>query len=193
MRKSFIFGFLILLFYFCSPALADDFDNYSDLDDVWSEQKTITNKEYEDVVNALQDRKNIGEKKKRKKKIKKIIGGGQTLHKELDSEKELNEIPVLKKDEDGVLVNIPVELILDQKILERGYYNVVGVKQDGKAIIKFYQSQFLKGEIIAEETTDDFEEKDINFAKILDFNENFVKLIFGSIDFNAYVYIPFRN
>ena len=95
--------------------------------------------------------------------------------------------------EDGVLVNIPVELILDQKILERGYYNVVGVKQDGKAIIKFYQSQFLKGEIIAEETTDDFEEKDINFAKILDFNENFVKLIFGSIDFNAYVYIPFRN
>ena len=36
------------------------------------------------------------------------------------------------------------------------------------------------------ETDDDFNEKDLNFAKILPVNDKFVKLILGSIDFNAY-------
>ena len=60
----------------------------------------------------------------------------------------------------------------------------------GKFIFLF-QSQFFKGKISATETEDDFEEKEINFAKILPYNESFVKVIFGSIDFNAYTLIPF--
>ena len=47
--------------------------------------------------------------------------------------------------------------------------------------------------MIAEETQEDFGEDVLDFAKILPHNENFVKLIFGSIDFNSYVYIPFKN
>ena len=90
------------------------------------------------------------------------------------------------------MTNVFVDLLLDGKILEKGFYKIIAERDEQKKIhIKFYQSQFLKGEIIAEETNDDFSQETIDFAEVLPYNQNFVKIIFGSIDFNAYAYIPY--
>ena len=63
-------------------------------------------------------------------------------------------------------------------------------KADG-VYIMLYQAHQLKAKIKARETKDDFEEDCITFAKVLPCNDHQMKIIFGSVDFNAFVYITF--
>lgn len=190
MRKSLL---IILVFALALPVLADDWDDFGSVERMWDGQKSITNKEFEEVVDALQTNQKQKEEKQKKKKIKKISGGGNSLHADLNVEKEINEIPDLKnKAEEGVLVNIPVRLILGENILEKGFYKVIAQRDDNKKIyVSFYQSQFFKGEVEAIETEDDFGEDEIDFAKLTPYNKSFMRMIFGSLDFNAYSYIPY--
>jgi len=168
-----------------------DWGDFGDLDRAWDGQKTITNKEFEEVMDALQEKSKAKDAKKKKKQFKKIIGGGESLHSDMAHDKEVKDFESLKKDE-GLLLNIPVDILLDEKILERGYYKAIAMRDDNKKIkIQFYQAQFLKGEVEGIETQDDFGEEKIDFIKLLPFNESFMKLIFGSLDFNAYAYVPF--
>lgn len=193
MRKKLFYILTAFFVFFSQAVLAENWEEYTDLDKAWEGQKTITNQEFEKVMDALNDKNEKAKDKKKKKMFKKIVGGGESLHEELEPAKNLGEIPELKANKDGTLINIPVDILLDKKILERGYYSVVGErKKNNKVYLKFYQSQFLKGEIEVIETNDDFGEKTIDFARIVQYNESFVKLIFGSIDFNAYIYLPFQ-
>ena len=193
MRKKLFYILIAFFVFFSQSVLAENWEEYTDLDKAWEGQKTITNQEFEKVMDALNDKDEKAKDKKKKKMFKKIVGGGESLHEELELAKNLGEIPELKANKDGTLINIPVDILLDKKILERGYYSVVGErKKNNKVYLKLYQSQFLKGEIEVIETNDDFDEKTIDFARIVQYNENFVKLIFGSIDFNAYIYLPFQ-
>ena len=92
------------------------------------------------------------------------------------------------------LINLPINLLLDGKVLEKGFYKLFAEREkDGNIYISFYQSQFFKGKILAVETEDDYGEKEINFARMLPYNENFVKIIYGSLDFNAYAMVPYVN
>ena len=127
----------------------------------------------------------------KQKKIKKVSGGGTSLHPGLDPTNEITELEPLKVNKnDGRLVNIPVDLLIDNGILEKGYYNVYGEKdKDGNIYLSFYQSQFLKGKIKAKETQYDFNSDDIDFAKFEPYDDNYVRIIYGSLDFNAYVYL----
>ena len=54
--------------------------------------------------------------------IKKVSGGGQSLHPELDANSEIKALTPAKKNEDGLLLNIPVNLIIDEVPLEKGFY-----------------------------------------------------------------------
>lgn len=186
---------LIFLFCFLVPVYADDWDDFSNVDRMWDGQKSITNQEFEKVMDVLEQKANVKEEKKKKKRRKKISGGGTSLHEELNPEKEIREIPMLKQNEDGVLLNTPVALWLNGSLLERGFYKVIGEKDkdSGKIFLNFYQSQFFMGKVEADETEDDFEEENIDFVRLIPYNESFVKIIFGSIDFNAQVLVPFKN
>ena len=135
------------------------------------------------------------EEKKAKKKRKKLFGNGTTLHNELNPDITIQELDPLKPKEEGVLVNVPVHLIIDGKEFEKGYYKVFAEQdeENGKKYVSFYQSQFFKGKVEVIETQEDFGEENLDFAKVLPYNDSFVKLIFGSIDFNAYVFIPFAE
>ena len=190
MRKSLI---LLLFLIIAVPVFADEWDDFGTVERMWDGQKSITNKEFEEVMDAIQAPQKQKEEKQKKKKIKKISGGGNTLHNDLNVENKINEIPDLKsKTEEGVLVNIPVCLILGDNFLEKGFYKVLARRDDDKKIyVSFYQSQFFKGEIEVTETDDDFGEDEIDFAKLLPYNKSFMRMIFGSLDFNAYAYIPF--
>lgn len=192
--KKLIF-ILTTILLFATPAFSDDFfDTYTGIQDegnLWDNQKPITDKEFEAAIDSLQAKKKQKEAKQRKKKIKKVSGGGTSLHPGLDPTNEITELEPLKANKDeGRLVNIPVDLLIDNGILEKGYYNVYGEKdKDGNIYLSFYQSQFLKGKIKAKETQYDFNSDDIDFAKFEPYDDNYVRIIYGSLDFNAYVYL----
>ena len=184
-----ILGLFIFVILFTPKLFSESFDDFSDVDKMWDEQNSVNLSDYDKVIEALEEKKELKEEKVRRKKIKKM-GGGKSLHKDITIKNEKSEINDLKPNED-ILVNVPVNLVLDGKLLEKGFYKVIGKSVDGKHYIEFYQSQFFKGKIEVNETDDDFGEADINFAKIVPYNASFVKIIFGSLDFNAYSYVPY--
>ena len=47
-----IFGLIVCI----KPVFADVLDDFGDLDHAWDGQKTITNKEFEQVMDALQEK-----------------------------------------------------------------------------------------------------------------------------------------
>ena len=174
-------------------AFAEGWDDYADLDRAWDGQKTITNKEFEDVMNVLEAKKKKKEARKKKRRAKKISGGGTSLHTELNPDKEINEVQLTPKEE-GNIINLPVYLIIDGKQLDKGYYKVLAEKEkDGSVYIMFYQSHSLMGKIKANETEEDFNKETVNFADIIPYNDRFVKLIYGSIDFNACVLVQYEE
>lgn len=192
--KKFLLIFTAL-FLIMQQALSDDFfDNYAGVDNAWDGQKPITNQEFEKAIDTLQANKKKKEAKQKKRKIKKISGGGTSLHSNLDPNGEIQaQDPLTKKDE-GQLLNIPVDVVLDnQTVLERGFYNVYAEKEDGEIYLKFYQSQYLMGKVRAYETEEDFDSDTIDFVKYKLYNDNCLKILFGSLDYNAYAYLMFYN
>lgn len=173
--------------------LAESWDDFSTLDRMWDGQTSVTNKEFENAINTLEEKKNKKEAKQKKKRIKKISGGGTSLHNELNPDNEIKELAPLKKDEcEEHLLSLPVNIIIDELPLEKGFYRIMGEKdKNGEIYLMFYQSQFFKGKVRASETNDDFGEDNINFVKLIPYNDNFVKIIFGSLEFNAYAYIRY--
>ena len=186
---------LILLITILVPSCqADDsWDDFSCLDHAWDGQKSITNKEFEEAINTLEEKQTKKEAKQRKKLIKKIGGGGTSLHPDLNPESDIKNLdPLKKEDDDGVLLNIPVNLVIDDVPMDKGFYKVIAEKDKNNDInLLFYQSQFFKGKVRACETSDDYDQDSINFVKLLPYNEQFVKIIFGSLDFNAYAYVKY--
>lgn len=194
MRKNILV--LILVLCLCkSNAIADSWDDFSNVDRMWDGQKSITNQQFEQVMEKLEEKGKQQEQKIQKKKRKKLFGSGTTLHSELNPDNDIPEIQAPVSKDDGILINLPVDIVVNNTHLEKGYYNVFAQKdkESGKLYIKFYQSQFFKGEIEATETDDDYGEENINFAKIIPYDDSFVKIIFGSLEFNAYSYIPYLH
>ena len=187
---------ILLILTLLSPAFADEWDDFSTVDKLWDSQQTVTNQEFEQVMDKLEEKSKQKEEKILNKKRRKIFGNGTTLHDEINPDlTNIPELTSLQTNNDGVLINIPVNVIIGGKELEKGFYSVVGEKSshDKKLYLNFYQSQFFKGKIELTEINDDYGEELIDFAKILPFNDSHVKLIFGSIDFNAYAFIPYLN
>ncbi|MBR2430205.1 hypothetical protein IKB17_01920 [bacterium] len=185
---------MLIIFFTINSVLADSWDDLSELSNMWDGQKTITNQEYEEVINALEEKKNEVEEKKNKKHQKKLFGSGSTLHslsKDTKGDKNILDI----NNDDGIVLNVPVKVVISDGYLEKGYYKVLPEVDDEtkNTYLKFYQSQFLKAKIQVTETDDDFGEETLDFAKLIPHDNSFVKLIFGSIKFNAYAYLPYEN
>ena len=191
--KKVLASFIICTYFFI-PAFCDSWDDFSNIDRMWDGQKTITNQDFEKVMDALEEEDNKKEEKQKKKKLKRF-GGGKSLHKELNPDFNIQNVEITKPSQEGIVLNVPVTLVVNETILEKGFYKVIGERKtdSNKILIKFYQSQFLKAEVEVIETNDDFNEESIDFAKILPYNDSFVKMIFGSIDFNAYIFLPYLN
>ena len=196
MKKA---AFLILIMFFITPIsiFADDFfDNYEGIDRAWDGQKPVTNTEFEEAINVLTEKQKKKEAKAKKKKIKKISGGGTSLHKGLEPMSEITEQETLKEKgkDDGQLLNIPVDIIIDGKILEKGFYNVFGEKdKNGDIYLSFYQAHYFKGKVKAHSTKNDFEAENLDFVKIEPYDETYIKIMYGSLDFNAYSYLRYLN
>ncbi len=196
MKKiSALFIFLLLLI---SPsAFAEDFStNNSFIEHAWDGQKPITDAEFENAINTLTEKKKKKDEKAKKKKIKKISGGGTSLHKGLEPMSEISAQEALKEkgEFDGQLLNIPVDFIINGKVLESGYYNVFGEKdENGEVYLSFYQAHYFKGKVKAHKTKNDFEDENLDFVKFEPYNDDYIRVMYGSLDFNAYTYLRYIN
>ena len=137
MRNFFLIT-LIILFFASNPLKASEWDEIGELDTLWDNQKVVTDKEFEQVMDKLNENKKKKEQKKKKKLIKKISGGGTSLHKELNYDSEIPAIDGFKDKNDGILLNIPVDFVIDGKILEKGYYKLLPEKDKEKERLSIY-------------------------------------------------------
>ena len=190
MKKNILLVLTIAMFV-PSAVLAADWDDFGNIDRMWDGQESVTNKEFEEVMDALQSNQKKKDEKQRKKLIKKISGGGTSLHNGLEPDSKIQEIPALKSDTEGQLLNLPVNVVIEENVLDKGFYKIIGEKnKNSEVYLLFYQSEFLKGKVKAVETKDDFGENELDFVKMLPVDGSKIKIIFGSLGFNAYVYLP---
>ncbi len=147
----------------------DLWDNFGDQNSYG--QKAVSDEEFDKAL----------ESKQKKKKRNKNIPKGNEFH-------QSNETEFIKQTEEELpVLCIPAGLYIDENnILPIGHYQVEGEKKNGKPVLKLYQAHFLMAEIPAVETNDDFNQETVHFVKLLENGEKQVKIIFGSIDFNAY-------
>lgn len=187
-----IFTILIFfIFYTTAYAVSSiNVNDYEDFDSTWASQKVITNQEFETTMDALEERKNQKEEKERKKKLKKFKGS--SLHKELDASiTDLPDQTLSDIEADEQVILFPTEVLINGKVLEKGFYRAIAEKKEGGVFINFYQAHVLKATLKARETEEDFGEQDIIFIKLLPYKEGVMKLIYGSVEVNAYAYVRY--
>lgn len=158
-----------------------NWDTFSDIDNAWEGQKPITNKEFEQVMTKLEEKKNPKDTKKKKKK------NGHELNKaETDD--------ILSNIDDAIpLLNLTVNAVVGSEVLIPGHYKVVGEKRNNKIYLKFYQGHSLLAKMEAVETTDDFNSDSIYFLKSEPVGNHKLKLMFGSMEFNAYTFVTYLD
>lgn len=184
---------LFLLLCIAIPVFAADDDVSSDgveglykvspaFETPFAGQKQITDEEFEKVYQQVKQKQD--KKKNRKKKAIKGKGFNEENNRE-----HINETA-----EKNILLSIPLSLINgDGAELPVGHYKIVGEKTDNNVYLDFYQSSSLIARVPAIETQSDFDQSEINFAQLLPYNEERVKVIFGSMDFNAYTFIKIKD
>jgi len=183
--KKFYTIFIIAVISLCAKSvLADDIglnDNAASVENAWYGQKPVTDEDFEKTITKLKEKKKGGKKKPFK---------GQTLnHAEEDGGQALTEMT-----DKTLLLGLPVDLITnDGQEIPVGHYNIVGKKVKGKVYMEFRQSSSLVATVEANESDSDFGESTINFIKLIPYSESKIKLIYGSIEFNAVTYINIKN
>jgi hypothetical protein len=178
-----------------APVFADSIDDtssgggsvedlYKDVpkvENAFAGQKQITDEDFEKTYQKLKAKKDKRLKKNQPFK-------GQNL-KEEDSGTYLQET-----DEKNLLLGLPVTLInQDGAEIPIGHYRIIGEKVNNKIFIDFYQSYTCVAKVPAVETSEDYGQKSINFVQLIPYSEKYIKLIYGSVDFNAYTYIPIKG
>jgi hypothetical protein len=178
MRKFFVILF-IMAFMPCVFADEDDgslWDNYGD-QNFYGTQKYVSDKDFEKAV----------ESKTRKKKKDKNIPKGDMYRESNETDAIINtkiELPIL---------SVPMDLYINESALPVGHYQIKGEKLDGKPVLKLYQAHYLIAQLPAVETKDDFGQKELNFVKLIDYNDHAIKIIFGNLDFNAYAIVETKS
>ena len=182
MKKFCIIFSILLLSAATNQAIADDLgmgDTTPSVENAWYGQKQITDEDFEKTIKKFEDKK-----KGAKKKFK-----GQSLNKEQPNENYLNEL-----NDKTLLLTLPVELTTkDGQEIPTGHYRVICRKEKNKIYMDFKQSNSLIATVEAVETENDFGEATINFVKLRPYDETKVKIIYGSIDFNAATFINIKN
>lgn len=195
MKKIFAVPVIIFL-ALARPTLAADLDeslDFSGIDEMYKHtqafetpfagQKQITDEQFEKTYQEVKAKRD----KKKNRNSKTLKGKG---YNEEDNGGYINETA-----EKNLILSIPLSLVNgDGTELSIGHYKIVGEKtKDNKVYLDFYQSRSLIAKVPAIETESDFDENEVNFVKLLPYNEQRVKVIYGSMDFNAYTFIKIKN
>lgn len=164
----------------------EDLMNYTNsVENAFAGQKPITDEEFNKVYNQVKAAKD--KKKKKSKKDKPFKGRSFN--------EENNGGYINETAEKNILLSVPTALINgDGTEIPVGHYKIVGEQaKDGTTYINFYQSSTLVARVPAINTDNDFDQTSINFVQLFPYNEERVKVIFGSMDFNAYTFIKMKS
>lgn len=190
MKKFLILGLFVIISLSAIPsAMADDVDlpATGDLWDNWNtreegrEAKPVSDEDFDKAVEQVDKKVNRWKNWAQKRKIPKGEEFSQSNETELIKEEH-------DKDSLSVLC-VPVGLIAGENVLPIGHYQVKGEKINGMPVLKFYQAHYEMAEFPAVETQDDFGEETISFVKWVPVNDRQIKVLYGSMDFNAYAII----
>lgn len=196
MKRILIFGLFIAISMSISlPTLADDVDAPAtgDLWDNWNTRqdernaKPVSDEEFDKALKQVDQKVNKWKNWAEKRKIPKGEEFSQSNETEIlnnEQEKSDNSLPVL---------TFPFELKIGEDDMPVGHYQIKGEKVDGQAVFKFYQGNIEMAQIPATETHDDFGEETITFSKWEAQGDNEIKIMYGSIDLNAYTFVPIRE
>ena len=135
--------FLLLISLLCliPSSNSADWDDFDNVDRMWDGEKTITDKEFEEVMSALNEKEEKREEKKeqrqKKRSVRRTVGGGNSLHSDMDVNGEIPKFSDSDDKELGILINIPVDLVIDENVLERGFYKVIAERdEESKKILE---------------------------------------------------------
>ncbi|MBE7709200.1 MAG: hypothetical protein E7Z93_01995 [Cyanobacteria bacterium SIG32] len=169
MKRFLTIIFSFIIFSSCAAfAEGDLWDNYGDPHTYG--QKAVSDKEFDKAL----------ESKKKKKKRNKNVPKGNEFH-------QSNETQFIKEAEEEMpVLCIPVKLQVGEDVIPIGHYQVDGEKKDGNTFLNLYQAHFLIASIPATETQDDYGKETVHFVELLGVNDTQVKIIFGSLELNAY-------
>lgn len=186
--------FLIVSLLPAPLAMADDVDvpATGDLWDNWNtreegrEAKPVSDKDFEKALEQVD--KKVNKWKNWANKLK--VPRGEEFS-------QSNETEMIKEehgaDSSLSVLCVPVGLIAQGNVLPIGHYQVKGEKIDGQPVLKFYQAHYEMARFPAVETQDDFGENTISFVKWLPQGDKQIKVIYGSLDMNAYAIIDIEQ
>ena len=196
MKKILTLGLFIALAITASPlAIADDVDAPAtgDLWDNWNtrqderEAKPVSDEDFDKALKQVDQKVNKWKNWAEKRKIPKGEEFSQSNETEIinnEQEKADNSFPVL---------TFPFELQIGEDYMPVGHYQIKGEKVDGTVVFKFYQGNIEMAQIPATETNDDFNSETITFSKWEAQGDNEIKIMYGSMDLNAYAFVPIRE
>ncbi len=196
--KRFVIFVLLLLISFVNVncALADDVDlpATGDLWDNWNtgaddgrEAKPVTDEQFDKAIEQVDKKVNKWKNWAQKRKLPKGEEFSQSNETEMINDTYNNQAPILP------VLCVPVNLAIGEDTLPVGHYQIKGEKINGEPVLKFYQAHYEMAQFPAVETNDDFGEETISFVKLEPLNDNQIKVMFGSLDFNAYTVIDIKN
>ena len=170
------------------PATGDLWDNYGASQDFYGQDKKgVSDEEFDKAIEQIKDKQSRGlfGRKKRNKNIPKGEEFSQSNESDiLKNQSDMNTLPV---------VSLPVEIIVGDGALPVGHYQIQGERKGDNVVLQFYQAHNKFAEIPAIETLDDYGEETITFAKWFPEGDNQIKIIFGSLDFNAYAIVNIKE
>ena len=170
------------------PSTGDLWDNWGASQSYYGQDKSVSDEDFDKAIESLKDKKNKWVKRFKKWQTPK----GEEFHQGNETE-AINQSDESKKDEGHPVVSIPVGLVIGDSILPVGHYQIQAEKDGDEVYLKFYQSQYLMAQVPAVETDDDFGEETITFAKWFPEGEDEIKLIYGSMELNAYTVIKIQD
>lgn len=186
MKKLSLLLLIILLTY---PSCKAD-----EADDLWTnygielknypqkESQYVSDEEFDKAIDQMNSKVNKWKTRLQKRNIPKGEEFSQS-----------NETEIIKNNqgEDASLpvLTLPVELSVNNALIPVGHYQIKGEFEDSKPYLNFYQANDLILKLPATETQEDFGKDEILFADWIEENDNKLKIIYGSLDFNAYVIV----
>ena len=146
-----------------------------------SQQKAVTDQEFEKVMKMF-------EKKKKKKEEKNKPKGNPVWDANSESEGQQDLVSGALKNQkaDYPTVMIPVTLIAPGGTeIEPGYYRILSVKAPNNTFfLNFYQGNQLIAKIPAYAVNTDHNQQSLNYAKVIPVNDMYMYVIYGDIDCN---------
>ena len=179
------FLLLLVLFLMCNstmPVMADDADFWDEpmkIDQAAnSQEKAVTNQEFEKVMQFFEKKKKKQEEKKRPK--------GQPIGPQLQEGMQPPDADAFKVTyEEYPTVMIPVTLVTPNLTeIPPGYYRILSVKKGDDYYLNFYQGSSLIAKVAAINTGNDHNQKSLNYAKVIPYEDSYMNVIYGDIDCN---------